>query len=426
MRLSIILIFLCPFLHASAQSFKYEAALPSVEADGFYRVLMSPKILTHVNDGISDIRIHDSKNHEVPYIFQKESRAYYEERFVEYEILDKEIKAGCCTSVVLRNAKKTPINNINLIIKNADASREAVLSGSDDNKEWFVISEGLMIDPYTNSSETQSVKIVGFPWSNYEYYLLKIIDAANAPLRSLEIRDELNPYEPLNILKAGYYQTQFSAGQFINLPVKIITADSASQKKTYVRLLLNDLQFVDQLEIVVSGTKYYRRDATISHERPVTLQGKKVNEYFRQNFQLTSGRTAMVDMMGIRSKEFIIEIENEDNPPLTILDVKASQLNRYLTAWLKKGETYTLRFDQSDLQAPNYDLKFFKDSIPKYVSVLEVSDIKMLKTNETKPVSNTFFTSKAFIWIAIVAVMLVLGAMSVKMAREASQTGNKE
>lgn len=426
MRSLIILILLLSFLHASAQSFKYEAMLPPIEADGFYRVLISPKILAHVNNGISDIRIYDNKDHEVPYIFQKESRAYYEERFVEYEILKKEIKAGCCTSLVLRNAKRTPINNINLIIKNADASREAVLLGSDDNKEWFVISEGLIIDPFTNSSETQSVKIVGFPWSNYEYYLLKINDLAKAPLSTLESGVTQNTYEPLNILKAGYYETQFSTGQFINLPVTLTTADSASQKKTYVRLLLNDLQFVDQLEIAVSGTKYYRRDATILHERPRTEQGKKVNEHFRHNFQLTSGRTAMIDLMGIRGKEFLIEIENEDNPPLTILDVKASQLNRYLTAWLKKGDMYTLRFSHSDLQAPNYDLKFFRDSIPKYVSVLEAGDIKTLEAKETTQIPNTFFASKVFIWIAIVAVMLVLGAMSIKMAREASQAGDKE
>jgi hypothetical protein len=424
MRLLFIFIPLFCFVNGLAQSFKYEAALPSVEADGFYRVLLSPKINVHLNDDISDIRIHDGRDREVPYIIQRESRAYYEERFLEYEILKRERKEGCCTSLVLRNAKRTPINNINLIIKNADVSREAVLSGSDDNKEWFVISEGLVIDPSTNSPETQSVKIVGFPWSNYEYYLLKIKDHPDVPLSLPD--DEAKAYEPLNILKAGYYETQFSTGQLINLPVKLKTVDSTLQKKTYVSLMFNGLHIIDQLEIVVSGAKYYRRDATISHARPKNLKGEKLNEYFRQNFQLTSGRTAIIDMMGIRSNEFLIEIENEDNPPLTISEVKASQLNRYLTAWLKKGETYSLRFGQPELHSPRYDLGFFKDSIPKHVSVLEAGDIKVVPTNEVSPVSKTFFTSKAFIWIAIVTVMLVLGVMSVKMVRETSKAEEKK
>lgn len=425
MKLLSTAILLFCFVNASGQSFKGEAAIPPVETDGFYRVLISPQINFHLNDGLSDIRIYDNKDHEVPYIFQRESRKYYEERFVEYEIVRKEIKAGCCTSLVLRNAKRTPINNINLIIKNADASREAVLSGSDDNKEWFVISQRLMIDPSTNSAETQSVQLVGFPWSNYEYYLLKIKDNGNTPLRTLESGDEHSSYKPLNILKAGYYETQFSTGQFNKLPVQVTTTDSASQKKTYVRLMFHGLQFIDQLEIEVSGSKYYRREATISHERPKTFQGKKLNESFRQNFQLTSGRTAIIDMMGIRSKELFIEIENEDSPPLTISDVKVSQLNRYLTAWLEKGEPYTLRFGQPELNAPVYDLKFFKDSIPKQVKVLKAGDIKLLDKIDNVSVSSTFFTSKTFVWVAIVAVMLILGAMSVKMVREASQPDKK-
>lgn len=425
MKLLSITILLFCLANASGQSFKGEAMIPSVETDGFYRVLISPQINFHLNDDVSDIRIYDSKNHEVPYIFQKESRKYSEERFIEYEIVKKEIKAGCCTSLVLRNAKRTPINNINLIIKNADASREAVLSGSDDNKEWFVISQSLMIDPSANSAETESVQIVGFPWSNYEYYLLKIKDRANTSLGILESGDEHSVYEPLNILKAGHYETRFSEGQFIDLPVKISTTDSASQKKTYVRLMFNGLQFIDQLEIVVSGAKYYRRDATILNERPRTFHGKKLSEFFQQNFQLTSGRTAIIDMMGIRSKEFLIEIENQDNPPLIISDVKVSQLNRYLTAWLKTGEAYTLRFGQPKLSAPVYDLKFFKDSIPQDVKVLHTAEAKILKKTEAA-VSETFFTSKVFIWTAIVAVMIVLGVMSVKMVREASQSGTEK
>jgi hypothetical protein len=423
MRLLFILIPLFCFVNSLAQSFKYEASLPSVEVDGFYHVLLSPKINAHLNDDISDIRILDSEDREVPYIFQRESWAYYEERFVEYEILKREIKEGCCTSLVLRNAKRTPINNINLIIKNADVSRDAVLSGSDDNKEWFVISERLVINPSTNSPETQSIKIVGFPWSNYEYYLLKIKDHPDLPL---SIVDDDKAYEPLNILKAGYYETQFSTGQLINLPVKIKAVDSTLQKKTYVSLMFNGLQIIDQLEIVVSGAKYYRRDATISHSRPRNLKGEKLNEYFRQNFQLTSGRTAIIDMMGVRGNEFLIEIENQDNPPLTISEVKAFQLNRYLTAWLKKGETYSLRFGQPKLHSPRYDLEFFKDSIPKNVSVLKAGDIKVAAMNEASPVSETFFTSKAFIWIAIVTVMLVLGVMSVKMVRENAKAEDKK
>ena len=120
-----------------SQSFDREASLTPVPADGFYNLLLSPEISKYLNDQLSDIRIFDGDHREVPYLLTMEVPAQYRERLVEYEIVEKGSKSRCCTSVVLRNPNKTPINNIHLMIKNADASREVSLSGSDDKKNWF-------------------------------------------------------------------------------------------------------------------------------------------------------------------------------------------------------------------------------------------------------------------------------------------------
>ena len=407
MRLLFFLILISCFVRASGQSYHAEAVIPSVEKDGFYRILLSPSINTHLNNELSDIRIYDVQQREVPYLFQKELPSYKATQFMEYEILEKVFKAGCCTSILLRNINRTPINNIHLVIKNAEAAREASLRGSDDKKEWFAIKDHFVLSAPGNSDGTQALEIMGFPWSNYEYFLLEIKDSIHAPL---------------NILKAGYYEQQSSNGKYTELPVKINTTDSASQKKTYVQLLFNTVQFVDKVEVVVSGAKYYRRNATLLEKRVRTSRNGKRDDYYRpvQHFVLTTGRTAIVELTTLRGKEFMIEIENEDNPPLAISTVKMFQLNRYLTTWLKKGDQYMIKFGLPDLTAPVYDLAFFKDSIPKQVNALEARDIQLLKKTETET-SDTFFTSKSVIWVAIVAVMLVLGFMSVKLAREASK-----
>jgi hypothetical protein len=401
-----IALILCCMHVCESQSFKSEAAVPKIQQDGFYRIWISPDINVHLNDDFSDIRIYDSNNKEVSYLFQEESGSNYLEEFKEYEIVEKQHKKGCCTTLILRNPEKSPINNINLIVKNAEASRFASLLGSDDKQQWFALKDYLILNAISYDKGTFEAKIVDFPWSNYEYYLLRVDDST---------------FAPLNILKAGYYSTNTTEGKQTKLsPVKITSSDSIAEKKTYVRLLFNAPQFVDKLEIVASGTsKYYRRRATLSEKRMTRSKTGKREEYYRHltDFQITSGRTATVELSGVRAQEFLITIENDDNTPLIISEIQPFQFNRYVTAWLSHEKDYTLKFGRRDLRLPVYDLPFFKDSIPATVPTLKIASIKNLDTPATK-VSSSIISDKRILWVAIVTIIVVLGMMSIKMVRD--------
>jgi hypothetical protein len=402
----LICLALC-FAQASAQTFSAEASLPSPETDGFYRILISPEVSVYLNNEITDIRIFDNNGREVPYVAESESPVNQAERFVEYEILNKESKSGCCTALMLRNASRTPINNIQLIIKNAEAARKASLRGSDDKKTWFALKDQFLLRAPASTLGTQQIEIVGFPWSNYEFYLLDIADSVNAPL---------------NIVKAGYYETQSSNGNYTSLPVQFTSADSASEKKTYIKLTLDGLQFVDKIAFEVSGAKYYRRSASLLEKRMITTKQGKQTEYYRkiQDFELTSARTTIIELDDVRGQQFLVEISNGDNPPLSISKVNVFQLNRYLTAWLSGKSQYGLKFGATDIKAPNYDLAFFRDSIPEKVEVLQPSRIKKIVQAEAAT-GDTLFTNKNIIWFAIILVILVLGVMSAKLVREAAK-----
>ena len=69
---------------------------------------------------------------------------------------------------------------------------------------------------------------------------------------------------------------------------------------------------------------------------------------------------------------------------------------------------------------PEYDLAFFKDSIPEEVVVLTPQNVKQIKHAEAATVDGVF-TNKNMIWLAIIVVMIVLGFMSAKLVREASK-----
>jgi hypothetical protein len=393
---------------ASAQTYTHTAALPAVEKDGFYRIMLSPELGSFLSTDFANVRLFDKQNKEVPFLIDEEPAYHTTQQFHDYTIVEKKQKPGCCTSLILKNKDKEPINNISLVIKNAEVVKEATLLGSDDKKQWYALKQHFNLESINSATGTSEIKIVDFPLSNYVFYAIYIQDSTTAPL---------------NIIKAGFYDTQTETGKYSEIPgLKFETADSAKEKSTYVHFQFDNPRFVDKIEMKLTGVPFYRRNAMLYE--PKTLFRKKGKKQIRETYnefidevELSSTHATTISFSTFKVKELIMVIENKDNPSLTVDNVKAYQLNRYITAWLKKNDTYTIRFGK-DLQAPSYDLGFFRDSIPENTTILQAQHVQQIPVIKTTVESKTFFTNRIIIWIAIIAVIVVLGLMSVKMIRE--------
>ena len=399
---SLILIFFG--MKAQDQSFKAAASVPAVEEEGFYQLLISPEINIYLNNDFSDIRIYDPYKDEVPFIFQKGAR-----RFNNFKILIKKFEPGCCTLLMLHNSDKVATDNIRLAIRNEVTAKQATLLGSNDRQNWLTLKDWFKLPVISNGGFAE-IEINGFPNCNYEFFFLRFNDPPSAPL---------------NIVDAGYNITDPKL-DLTEIPLKIVASEHAEEKKTYVRLLFDTLQFVDRVEIAVGGVKFFRRRAILSEKRVRKSKNGKTSEYYSsiQHFDLTSGQAAKLNLTDIRTKELLLVIENEDNPPLSISAIKTFQLNRYLIAWLNPVDEYTLKFGDENIAPPVYDLSFFQDSIPKQLKVLKATDIYSLDDGFGGP-SNTFFTNKMIIWIAIIAVIVLLAFMSKKIIRESAKGDGK-
>lgn len=405
----LILSLLCTTSYA--QKFKGEASIPAVERDGFYRVFLSPSLSTHLNRDLSNLRIYDQQNKEVPYLLQQESPVRYTQAFKEYEIVEKKLEKNCCTTLILRNPEGNSINNISLSIKNAEVTKHATLLGSDDKKNWFALKQSFTVTNLDNKDQTSEIRIVDFPLSNYTYYSLQIEDSTSAPL---------------NILRAGYYEVNSEDGKYTEIKTRAVAkSDSVVEKKSFVQITFDTTQIVDKLSVTMTGPTYFLRRASLSIKKE-KLNKKGVVEYYYEwlyDFELSSKQSSVIDLPEIHTAEFLITIENNDNPSLDAASIKAYQLNRYLTAYLKKGVSHTLKLGEPELQAATYDLGFFKDSIPNQPPLLAMGALSIFK--EERAESTTFFTSRSIIWIAIGLVIIVLGFMSLKLVREAGNPQKK-
>jgi hypothetical protein len=116
-------------------------------------------------------------------------------------------------------------------------------------------------------------------------------------------------------------------------------------------------------------------------------------------------------------KEFWIEIFNNDDQSLGISSLQCWQLKRYCIAQLDKQKTYELRFGDSLLNAPQYDLRFFQTTIPDTRKTLVPSEIHEKTILQVAEVAPVFFKSRMFIWMALILVVAILSFVTARMLK---------
>jgi hypothetical protein len=399
----IILSFICSVVllnGSQAQEFRREAALPAVEKEQFYKVLLDPQISSQLRSDYGDLRIYNQDGQETPYLIKRSFIVYKESKFNLYRIQEYKRKRNR-SELIVRNADKSKIDNIIIKIKNADVSKNMKLSGSDDNKNWFIIRQDYFFTPPSPEGRSSEAEFMfDFPLSDYEYYKIDIDDSSS---------------NPLNILAAGYYQQQLEQESYMSLPApQINQRDSMKQKKTYVDISFDKPYYMDRILFVPDGKEDYYRNAEIWYKIPGQKTFSKLYD------KILSSRTEnSVRADKLFTKDIQLVIYNEDDAPLKIAGMNAWERRSYIIAKLVPGNSYTIRFSDPELQLPNYDLQHFQDKIPANLTELSASAVKDIEVKKEAVVETVpFFRNPWFVWGAIIGVVVLLGFMSVKMVKE--------
>ena len=118
-------------------------------------------------------------------------------------------------------------------------------------------------------------------------------------------------------------------------------------------------------------------------------------------------------------------IDNEDNLPLKITGIQAYQADQYIMSYLEAGQQYKLLTGDTGAKEPNYDLKFFTDSLHGYLQ--EISHGPVMKntayTTTPKIIKHDY---SLLIWMAIAVALVLLSFLTLKMIKEVNTktTGN--
>lgn len=383
---------------ASAQSnFKYAASIHKVDSSGFYKIGLQPQFIAKSNADLSDIRLIDQKGRFVPYVTADNLPQPENEKFIVFPQVFVALKNDTGTSFIIESKEKLPVNMLWIKLKNAAVKRTINLYGSDNLKRWFAIREDIPLEQAGPNNDGAYQQSLSFPASNYHYFKLLVNDKNKAPL---------------NFLEAGIYAGQSVANLYFTIPAVQITTRNL-KKTTIVTLKLNDNYLVNELNFEITAPKYYKRNVAI-------YQIDKQNRSLVSDAELTSGKSSAL-LFTSKTNTLELEIDNGDNLPLALKNIEVLQADQFIVSYLEAGQVYKLLTGDLKAIPPEYDLKFFTDSVRKHI--LEISHDKVEK-NERYHIG-TLAVKREYtleIWAAIIVALLLLSILTLKMAKEVNKT----
>lgn len=381
------------FANLSFGQYQVTGKLKKVTEHGLHEIILSPEIRSYSKQNLSDVRIFNSKGNEVPY-FIHNSNDIALDIFDEYKIISKTAIPKQSTSIVFEVPPTSKNNQLSLFIANSDAVKRFSIFGSDDQKEWFGISESQTLSDLNNATKTNVVKTISYPLNTYRYLKIDFDDKKTLPV---------------NVLKIGNFNSKIQKRDLLPItPEKSSVTEIPSKKETEIHVLFAGPQVINQIAFNISGPTYYNRTAVLY--KKTTRQVKRKSQIFNEEiatFELNSKNQNTFTIPEIFEKEFYIKIENQDNLPLSISSVKYNQKPVSLVAELNANETYIIKTGNKTQSEPEYDLYSFRKDIASNLPQTTVYDIRQKTEIKNQIKNQSFWQQSWFMWLCI-----LLGAVT--------------
>jgi hypothetical protein len=370
------------------------AKLAPVKTSGLHRIFIQPEIISSSQQSMNDFRIYDANDNQVSYQFPNGTYDALISSFVPYKIVSRDVVPNKKTSIVVENPKPK-ITDITLRIANAEVTKKFSISGSNDLKEWFGLVNQRELSEITNESSTEEFKIIFVPLNSYRYIRFDIDDKKTLPL---------------NILAAGNIVIHKQPNRTAVLkPSKMAFDEDKARRLTRIHVQFDHPQFISQYQFEIAAPNHFNRKARLYKKVPFRYKKKSgISDQTIDTFSLSSMHNNAI-YEPFFEKDFYFEIDNRDNPPLKIKDVRFTQKLQWIVADLNANETYTIKTGNAKMNAPDYDMAIpettMHDSLPE-AKIIDISHSKQIKTNVQK--EKSLWQKPWFLWTCIVVAALAI------------------
>lgn len=367
--------------------YKTTAKIETVTENGLHKIILPAEIRSFSKEELGDFRILDTKGNQIPYyIFQGNGQTKMSS-FSECKILSKTVIPKSKTILIFENPKAA-IDQIVLSITNADVAKSYSISGSNNQEEWFGLVNNSQLNGLENTQDTSVFKTITFPLTSYRHLKIELNDKKTLPI---------------NVLKIVFFTNKISNQDVVAIFAKNIRIlQIPAEKKTRIDVNFKYPQIINQIGFTITSPNLYQRNAQLYlNQKRVMNQKGAIFPELRTNFELNSNTKNSFEIPQLFEKDFFIEIENRDNPPLTFSKIQFFQNQIAVIADLKANEKYTIQTGNPKLYSPEYDLENFKNSIGNNLPEAKIYDIKHISSKENSAKSSSFWQQSWFMWLCI-------------------------
>jgi hypothetical protein len=224
------------------------AKIKVVHENGLHKINLPAEIRSYSKEDLSDFRIYDAKNKEVPYFLIPTTSQTKLNNLSEFKIISKNTIPGKKTIIIVETPEKT-IDRIVLAITNSVVTKTYDISGSNDQKEWFGLINKAQLFNLQSVQGLGVFKTVELPLSSYRYLKIEFDDKKTLPI---------------NVFKIGVFANKTSNNNVQEIaPKSSVATQYPSQKKSRIRVMFDNKQIVNQIAFNISSPNLYKRKGRI-------------------------------------------------------------------------------------------------------------------------------------------------------------------
>jgi len=204
------------------------------------------------------------------------------------------------------------------------------------------------------------------------------------------------------------------------VPGAVMVQKDSSDKHSYVDLRFPEAYEIDWLLFTVRDPLFYKREARLF------VEGLRTGEWTTAAFITLAPGSGLIPIPAVKSGHLRLVISNADNAPLVIREVAGFQASRRLIAYLKAGGGYEVLAGDVQAGAPEYDLKYFTDSLKTVPPTLVPGPARHTAFANSKagePPAGTAPAGKPglLLWGILLAILILLVYFSVRMVKAITQ-----
>ena len=393
--------------------FKYQRPLQASPGGQRY-VAVDEAIWKNARPDLGDLRLYNGQQ-EVPYALTVE-RGSRENDTKDVRVLQQSV-AGGKTQFVIDMADVAEYDHIALNLAAKNFVAHARVEGQEDlhGKNWALLSESILYDLSKENLGGNSV--LRLPLSSYKYLRVTI----DGPVKP---DDVLGATAEFRQEQKAVWRDVGGAPTVAEMPMSAARNDSSrwSGKATVLTFAVPENVPVDRVDLAIDPAQpNFRRSVQVTGDKDAYIGPGEIDRiHMVRSGQKIDSDAHDVGFSAVGHKTIKVIIYNGDDPPLKLTSARLQQLERRIYFDAPASGQVTLYYGDEKLEPPVYDYaKLFllaKDAAPAQPGAESANAAYTGRPDERQ------WTERhpAILWLAIVAAVLVLGAIALRSMKSAS------